>query len=158
MSQWGVQLVIGRLITDAEFRRHFEERGTECLARLRDQGIDLNDVEVAALAESGSSLWRSFARRIDRRLRSTWSDTPSAAQRIRRPLTARERRVLRGVFEGLGNKQIAGQLGVSESAIKATLQHLFRKARVRTRTQLVRVAIGLAREDLESSTTDGGRS
>jgi len=49
--------------------------------------------------------------------------------------------VLRGLFEGLTNKEIAAQLGVSESAIKATLQQLFQKARVRTRSQLVRIAI-----------------
>jgi len=56
-------------------------------------------------------------------------------------LTARQRRVLRGVFEGLTNKQIAAAVGVTEPAIKATLQQLFRKTRVRTRAQLVRVAV-----------------
>jgi DNA-binding NarL/FixJ family response regulator len=56
-------------------------------------------------------------------------------------LTEREQRVLRGIFEGLTNKEIAGQLGVSEGAIKATLQQLFQKTRVRTRSQLVRIAL-----------------
>ena len=58
-----------------------------------------------------------------------------------KPLTDREQQVLQGLFEGLTNKELAGQLGVSESAIKATLQQLFQKARVRTRSQLVRIAI-----------------
>jgi two-component system, NarL family, nitrate/nitrite response regulator NarL len=62
-------------------------------------------------------------------------------QSFRKLLTEREQQVLRGLFEGLSNKEIAGQLGVSESAIKATLQQLFQKARVRTRSQLVRIAI-----------------
>jgi len=56
-------------------------------------------------------------------------------------LTTREQQVLRGVFEGLTNKEIASQLGVTESAVKATLQQLFQKTRVRTRSQLVRIAL-----------------
>jgi DNA-binding NarL/FixJ family response regulator len=56
-------------------------------------------------------------------------------------LTDREQQVLRGLFEGLTNKEIAAELGVSESAIKATLQQLFQKTRVRTRSQLVRFAL-----------------
>lgn len=59
----------------------------------------------------------------------------------RKSLTARERQVLEGIFEGLTNKEIAGRIGVSESAIKATLQQLFEKLNVRTRSQLVRVAL-----------------
>ena len=56
-------------------------------------------------------------------------------------LTPRERQVLRSVFEGLSNKEIAHQIGVSLSSVKATLQHLFEKTGVRTRSQLVRIAI-----------------
>jgi DNA-binding NarL/FixJ family response regulator len=62
-------------------------------------------------------------------------------QNVRRLLTERERQVLRGIFEGLTNKEIAGQIGVSEGAVKATLQQLFQKTRVRTRSQLVRIAL-----------------
>lgn len=60
---------------------------------------------------------------------------------FRKLLTEREQEVLRGLFEGLTNKEIAAQLGVSESAVKATLQQLFQKTRVRTRSQLVRIAL-----------------
>lgn len=60
---------------------------------------------------------------------------------LREILTAREQQVLRGIFEGLTNKEIAAQLGVSEGAVKATLQQLFQKTRVRTRSQLVRIAL-----------------
>lgn len=56
-------------------------------------------------------------------------------------LTDREREALRGVLDGLANKEIAVRLGVSESAVKATLQQLFHKTGVRTRSQLVRVAL-----------------
>ena len=56
-------------------------------------------------------------------------------------LTEREQQVLQGVFEGLANKEIAAQLGVTEGAVKASLQQLFQKTRVRTRSQLVRIAL-----------------
>jgi len=62
-------------------------------------------------------------------------------QGLRRLLTEREQQVLRGIFEGLTNKEIAAQIGVSEGAVKATLQQLFQKTRVRTRSQLVRIAL-----------------
>lgn len=62
-------------------------------------------------------------------------------QNIRKLLTEREQQVLQGLFEGLTNKEIAAQLGVSESAVKATLQQLFQKTHVRTRSQLVRIAL-----------------
>lgn len=55
--------------------------------------------------------------------------------------TRRERLVLSYVFEGLANKEIAVRIGVSESAVKATLQQLFSKTGVRTRSQLVRIAL-----------------
>ena len=55
--------------------------------------------------------------------------------------TERERDVLRGVFEGLSNKEIGGRLKISESSVKAALQQLFHKTGVRTRSQLVRIAL-----------------
>jgi DNA-binding NarL/FixJ family response regulator len=62
-------------------------------------------------------------------------------------LTPREQNVLRSVFEGLTNKEIAYRLGVSQSSVKMTLQHLFDKMGVRTRGQLVRIAIERSIED-----------
>ncbi len=52
-----------------------------------------------------------------------------------------ERAVLKSVFEGLSNKEIAGHLQTSESSVKAVLQQLFDKTGVRTRSQLVRIAL-----------------
>ena len=55
--------------------------------------------------------------------------------------TDRDWKILRSVVEGLANKEIAKELGISESAVKASLQQLFAKTNVRTRSQLVRVAL-----------------
>jgi DNA-binding NarL/FixJ family response regulator len=59
----------------------------------------------------------------------------------RRQLTDRERDVLKGVFEGQSNKEIAATLQISEGSVKSALQQLFVKTGVRTRSQLVRVAL-----------------
>ncbi len=56
-------------------------------------------------------------------------------------LTSRERAVLSGVVEGLANKEIAAQAHISEALVKATLQQLFDRNRVHTRSQLVRIAL-----------------
>jgi DNA-binding NarL/FixJ family response regulator len=65
----------------------------------------------------------------------------SEEQRSSQVLTPREKFVLHGVFEGLTNKEIAGQLQVSEGSVKAVMQQLFDKTGVRTRSQLVRIAL-----------------
>ncbi len=57
------------------------------------------------------------------------------------PLSTRERGVLRYVFEGLSNKEISQQLAISEGSVKAALQQLFARTGVRTRGQLVRIAV-----------------
>jgi len=143
MSQWGVQLVIGRLVADEDFRQRFQAHAHESLAKLCEQGVDLNDAEVAAFLETDSQLWSTMAQQIDRRLRPgrVLKVTARAAQGPHRAFTDRERQVLRGIFAGLTNKEIALDVGVSEGAVKATLQHLFRKTHVRSRAQLVRIVI-----------------
>jgi DNA-binding NarL/FixJ family response regulator len=55
--------------------------------------------------------------------------------------TEREQTVLQGVVDGLSNRRIGNQIGVSESTVKAALQQLFKKSGVRTRSQLVRIAL-----------------
>jgi len=69
------------------------------------------------------------------------ANSKSEEQRTAQPLSARERTVLKSVFEGLTNKEIAANLGISESSVKAVLQQLFDKTGVRTRSQLVRIAL-----------------
>jgi len=63
-------------------------------------------------------------------------------------LTARDKAVLRFIFQGLSNKDIAARLQISESAVKASLQILFEKLGVRTRAQLVKVALEQYRDQM----------
>jgi two-component system nitrate/nitrite response regulator NarL len=65
----------------------------------------------------------------------------SDVQEKTRDLTERQRLVLHCILDGLSNKEIAAQLECSETSVKASIQELFNKAGVRTRSQLVRIAI-----------------
>jgi two-component system sensor kinase FixL len=65
----------------------------------------------------------------------------SLDQKERPLLNSRELEVLRLVVQGLSNKEIASRMDISESTVKNTLQQLFGKTEVRTRSQLVRVAL-----------------
>lgn len=144
------------------------ERGTEFLARVRERGFHgrvlvvtagLSDSDAAQLISRGAAgifLKHSSPALLSKSIRTVmdgeaWLEQRylTALLRIRTPreeedkgrLTQRERDVLRAVLEGLGNKEIGDRLGVSESAIKGTLQQLFNKTGVRNRSQLVRIAL-----------------
>jgi FixJ family two-component response regulator len=58
-------------------------------------------------------------------------------------LTAREREIMALVTAGLMNKQVAGQLGLSEITVKIHRGHVMRKMGVRTLADLVRAAEAL---------------
>ena len=80
--------------------------------------------------------------------RSLEIDEQSEARQGTDRLSERERQVLSFILEGLANKQIADRLQISESAVKASLQQLFAKTGVRTRSQLVRIALEQFRNQL----------
>lgn len=56
-------------------------------------------------------------------------------------LSDREVKILRFIFQGLVNKEIANKLGMTESGVKSALRSLFEKIGVKTRSQAVRVAL-----------------
>lgn len=78
----------------------------------------------------------------------TAGDQPGSENSERPALNTREMGVLRFLVQGLANKEIAAQMDVSESTVKNTLQQLFAKTKVRTRAQLVRVALEHYRDAL----------
>jgi two-component system, NarL family, nitrate/nitrite response regulator NarL len=63
-------------------------------------------------------------------------------------LTDRDRTILRFILQGLTNRGIAARLEVSEGAVKASLRQVFTKLAVRTRAQLVKVALEQYRDQL----------
>ena len=104
-------------------------------------GIFLKHSSPALLAEAirrvhGGETW------VDQRcLREIVQVASQPEGRTSKDFTERERAVLRGVFEGLSNKEIGARLQISEGSVKAALQQLFHKTGVRTRSQLVRIAL-----------------
>ena len=57
------------------------------------------------------------------------------------PFSERQAQVLRGIAAAQANKEIAARLGVSESSVKCTVQQIFGKTGVRSRSELVRVVL-----------------
>ena len=68
MAQRTVQLIIGQILTDEEFRSDFLERPVEMLTSLRDKGVDLTLVEIDALAQTDRRYWLIGAEWVDARL------------------------------------------------------------------------------------------
>jgi DNA-binding NarL/FixJ family response regulator len=146
------------------------EQGTQFLDRARSSGFTgrvlmvtagMSDAAMLRLLENGCSgifLKHSPPNRLVEAIRKVitgevWLDPAvtrsiiaaatgnAAAPRRTQGLTQREQAVLKGVFEGLTNKEIGARLAISESSVKAVLQQLFEKTGVRTRSQLVRIAL-----------------
>jgi DNA-binding NarL/FixJ family response regulator len=65
----------------------------------------------------------------------------SGEQRTWQKLSMRERTVLKAVVEGLTNHQIALKLQIPQSCVKYVIRRLFEKTGVKTRSQLVRIAL-----------------
>ena len=67
---------------------------------------------------------------------------PLLAERVsHRSLTSRELEVLRMVVKGLGNKEIANTLNLSETTVKLHVSHVLAKLNVEDRTQAATAAI-----------------
>lgn len=61
-----VEILIGRLATDPELQRRFA-RSPEAV--LREQGLELTELECAALAATDPGAFRVLAAALDRRIR-----------------------------------------------------------------------------------------
>jgi DNA-binding NarL/FixJ family response regulator len=146
-----------------------KERGFEFITQARQQGFqgrflmvtagmsDAESVQALGLGVSGIFPKHSSPVVLTQAIRKvmageTWLDENVVQALVRvskhspgeartKAFTERENQVLQGVFEGLSNKEIAARLNISESSVKAALQQLFQKTGVRTRSQLVRIAL-----------------
>jgi two-component system, NarL family, nitrate/nitrite response regulator NarL len=143
--------------TDLLRELHEPESGLRVLmvtAGMRDS-VTLNALNTGVagviLKHSGPGQLMDAIRRVakgemwlDREIMHTFiadSSERQGLERSVRSLSERQHQVLRSILDGLANKEIAAKLQVSETSVKATIQELFNKAGVRTRSQLVRIAI-----------------
>jgi two-component system, NarL family, nitrate/nitrite response regulator NarL len=128
----GQVLIVTAWVSDTEAKR---------LLRQGVAGIFVKESSLDVLAESiraihNGGVW------LDRRYRGLSALDLREEQESSGPrFNERQRKVLQFVLQGLSNKVIAARLKISESYVKALLQDLFRKTGVRTRGQLVRVAL-----------------
>jgi DNA-binding NarL/FixJ family response regulator len=113
--------------------------------RLGVQGVFLKEQPLSALlgAIQAVSEGRSW---YDQRQLQIIMD--GAGRESTPTLTERERSVLRGVVDGLSNKEIATRLNLPETTVKAGVQRLFEKVGTRTRGSLVRIAMEKYRDVL----------
>lgn len=68
MTQRSIEIVIGRLVTDEEFRETFLSDPHKALGDLLERGTHLTQAEIAALVATDSALWLRVADQIDQRL------------------------------------------------------------------------------------------
>jgi len=87
---------------------------------------------LEAVAAGRSILDPDATARVFRLLRGNGSTSPNSDLSV---LSAQERRVLMLVADGLTNKEIGEQLGLSENTVKNYLANLFEKLKVKTRAQ-----------------------
>ena len=66
----------------------------------------------------------------------------------RATLTDRDKTILRCILQGLSNREIAAKIQISEGAVKASVRHVCEKLGVRTRSQLVKVALEQYKDQL----------
>jgi two-component system, NarL family, nitrate/nitrite response regulator NarL len=75
-----------------------------------------------------------------------------AMDRTRTPrravLTERDKTILRSILQGLSNREIAARIAISEGAVKASVRHVCEKLNVRTRSQLVKIALEQYKDQL----------
>ena len=126
----GKVLVVTAWVSEMEARRLLRQ-GVSGIFVKHGQVTELIE-GIRTVASGGTWLDRSFA---------SMEEDASATPQPPPVFNDRQRKVLRFVLEGLSNKEIAWQLQISESYVKAILQSLFQKTGVRTRGQLVRVAV-----------------
>jgi len=68
MSQYNVERVIGRLITDEEFRGRFAENPRTVLEEITACGVELTGLELQVLASLDPDLTERYAQEIDPRI------------------------------------------------------------------------------------------
>lgn len=68
MAQRHVETFIGRLITDEKLRGEFLDDPVRTLVGLRDRGLELTAIEIAALVNTDPQVWVGTALAIDPRL------------------------------------------------------------------------------------------
>jgi hypothetical protein len=68
VSHRHLEVVIGRLVTDEEFRRQFINAPSHWIDELAAAGLELSAAELAALRRTDTAIWRTVSDALDPRL------------------------------------------------------------------------------------------
>lgn len=118
-----------------QFRASMQCRG------LRDNGeAFMADIWFSTYNERATPKLAAIIGEVSDDSQSSFS-LSNSADHERVPLSSRETEVLRFLIQGLANKEIAAHMTTSEGTVKNTLQQLFGKIGVRSRSQLIRAAL-----------------
>jgi hypothetical protein len=63
-----IEILIGKLVTDEDFRQAFHRDPRQALQEASESGLALTDVEIQALLATDQSLWGRIASELDGRL------------------------------------------------------------------------------------------
>lgn len=105
-----------------------------------EAGAEEMSAAILAVAEG---LWVGAPGLVEGLMRLPRGREGSGDESLPETLTAREKEVLQNMAEGLANKQIALELGISEHTVKFHLSALYAKLGVASRTEAVKRGIEL---------------
>lgn len=77
-----VEVLIGRLATDATLRKRFAESPSTVLQEMADRGLELTSIEIAALAALEPEALYAFAGSLDRRLCRAMTETTHTTEEL----------------------------------------------------------------------------
>ena len=98
-------------------------------------------IEAIREVQSGGALMQpNIAARVVEKFRSMEKDTGESDPRIK-SLTAREREIVQLLGEGKNNREIAGELFITEGTVKNHISSILVKLDLRDRTQLAIFAV-----------------
>jgi DNA-binding NarL/FixJ family response regulator len=128
---------------EEEFIARALQRGAQgCLLKT----APATELVMAVRTTHAGELWapRQLLSRVVENFRQRIDELQGPLSRMREVLTDREQEVVLWAMQGMTNKEIAAQLGVSAKTVKTHLQNVFRKLKVSRRVQLSPLSPSLA--------------
>ncbi len=97
---------------------------------LKNTPLDEIKAAVLEVVRGGSPMSRAVARKVLAHFKPSPSVRPDL-------LTEREREVVQGIVDGLGDKQVAVRLGLAADTVRTYVKRIYKKLQVTSRTELV---------------------
>ena len=112
---------------------------TRCRSNSCSRPLNTGFAELCSATPSRNNWWIRCARWLAGELQIGFGAARDGAQPRRKiSLTPREREIVSLLRQGMRNKQIAGEMGITEGTVKIYLFRLFHKLGVRNRFELAR--------------------